>query len=137
MTSHRKVESNKENARKSTGPRTRGGKARASRNAFRHGLSTATNEADAAEIDRLASALITARTNLPIELIRATARVELELRHVRKVRARFGQSLIDALDPHSKPEVPLLELLLQDERLDRYEQRVITRRRKLLRDLLV
>jgi hypothetical protein len=106
MTSHRKVESNKENARKSTGPRTRGGKARTSRNAFRHGLSTATNEADAAEIDRLASALITARTNLPIELIRATARVELELRHVRKVRARFGQSLIDALDLHSKPEGP-------------------------------
>ena len=51
--------------------------------------------------------------------------------HSTKYREKSG------LAPRSKPEVPLLELLLQAQRLDRYEQSVTTRRRKLLRDLLV
>jgi hypothetical protein len=38
MTSERKIAANRENARKSTGPRTSKGKTRASRNAVRHGL---------------------------------------------------------------------------------------------------
>ena len=38
MTSEPRVTANRRNARKSTGPRTAGGKARASRNALRHGL---------------------------------------------------------------------------------------------------
>jgi hypothetical protein len=38
MTSERKIDANRENARKSAGPRTNRGKARASRNAVRHGL---------------------------------------------------------------------------------------------------
>jgi hypothetical protein len=40
MTSDKKRLANRENARKSTGPRTSAGKSRASRNALRHGLST-------------------------------------------------------------------------------------------------
>jgi hypothetical protein len=39
MTTPRRVEANRANARKSTGPRTRQGKARAARSARRHGLS--------------------------------------------------------------------------------------------------
>jgi hypothetical protein len=42
MTSLRQIESNRRNAQKSTGPRTEGGKQRASRNAVRHGLSAET-----------------------------------------------------------------------------------------------
>ena len=38
MTSERRVAVNRRNARRSTGPRTRSGKARSSRNALRHGL---------------------------------------------------------------------------------------------------
>jgi phosphoglycolate phosphatase-like HAD superfamily hydrolase len=38
MTSERKIAANRRNAAKSTGPRTRGGRATASRNALRHGL---------------------------------------------------------------------------------------------------
>jgi hypothetical protein len=41
MTSERKIAANRRNARKSTGPRTRSGKARVSRNALRHGLDRA------------------------------------------------------------------------------------------------
>jgi hypothetical protein len=136
MTSRRKVESNKKNARKSTGPRTESGKLRASRNAVRHGLATATNEINARDINRLAAAL-TACANFPTELIHATALAELELRHIRKVRATFGQNLIGALDVECEREAPLLDLLLQIERLDRYEKRVLTRRRRLFRDMIV
>jgi hypothetical protein len=39
MTTARQIEANRANARLSTGPRTERGKARASRNARRHGLS--------------------------------------------------------------------------------------------------
>jgi hypothetical protein len=137
MTSRRKVESNTKNARKSTGPRTELGKLRASRNAVRHGLATARNEIDVAEVERLAAALELACVNLPAELVRATAVAELELRHVRKVRASVGRKLIDALDVESKEETSLLDLIVQTERLDRYEQRVLTRRRRLVRDMLV
>ena len=41
MTSARKLEANRRNARASTGPRTAAGKARAAQNARRHGLSLA------------------------------------------------------------------------------------------------
>jgi hypothetical protein len=39
MTSAAKIEANRQNARRSTGPRSNAGKVRVSRNAFKHGLS--------------------------------------------------------------------------------------------------
>src|SRR5687767_1406123 len=38
MPSHQKLEANRQNARKATGPKSHAGKARSSRNSFRHGL---------------------------------------------------------------------------------------------------
>jgi hypothetical protein len=59
MTSARRIAANRENAKKSTGPRTRRGKSRASRNAVRHGLA-AVNFGDSGvsdQVQRLAKAI--------------------------------------------------------------------------------
>jgi cell division septum initiation protein DivIVA len=59
MTSKDKIVANRQNAKKSTGPRTATGKSRASRNASRHGLERA-NFGDAghsAQVERIAKAI--------------------------------------------------------------------------------
>jgi hypothetical protein len=59
MTSNRKIQANRSNARKSCGPRTAAGRSIASRNALRHGLAALTHRAPApsAEIEQFARAL--------------------------------------------------------------------------------
>lgn len=137
MTSSSKAETNRQNARKSTGPRTQGGKLRASRNAIRHGLASVAAHVESADVDRLAGALAVVCADIPAELIRAAAAAELQLRHLRKVRASFGRELLDALDVEpSKRELPLLDLLLRYERLDRYEQAVLGRTNKSRRTII-
>ena len=59
MISERKIAANRENAKKSTGPRTARGRSRASRNALRHGLE-GVNFGDsglADEVERMAKAI--------------------------------------------------------------------------------
>ena len=66
MTSERKVASNWINSRKSRGPRTAAGKARASRNAVRHGLAAfgrVTNPALFETIAQMAKAICGDETN--------------------------------------------------------------------------
>jgi hypothetical protein len=46
MASQRQIAANRKNALKSTGPRTSTGKRRASANAYRHGLSSQTDDGD-------------------------------------------------------------------------------------------
>jgi hypothetical protein len=137
MTSSRKAKRNRENARKSTGPRTQAGKLRASRNALRHGLASVATLVDAADVDRLSAALAAVSPNTPVELIRVAAQAELELHHLRKVRAGFGRELTNGLEGHSQERAGLLDLLFRNERLDRYERRVLSRRKRSVRDILI
>ena len=57
MTSERQIAANRENAGRSTGPKTRRGKSRASRNAVRHGLAGANFSASTDRVEHLAKAL--------------------------------------------------------------------------------
>ena len=137
MTSSGKAETNRQNARKSTGPRTQRGKLRASRNALRHGLAAVADHVQSKDVDRLAAALAVFCTNVPAELIRAAAAAELQLRHVRKARANVGRDLLDALGVEpGKDGRAFLNLLVRYKRLDRYEHNVSGRRKRSLRTII-
>src|SRR5262245_8311824 len=89
MASEQQIAANIRNARKSTGPRSGAGKKRASRNAYRHGLtlSISSTEAYAKQVDKLVRA-IAGDTEDPILLERARtiAQAELELARVRQAK---------------------------------------------------
>jgi hypothetical protein len=83
--SARKTAANRANARHSTGPRTAGGKARASRNAVRHGLSISVRadpelSADVAELARRIGA------GEACHLVVAVAEAQVAVRRVRRIR---------------------------------------------------
>jgi len=135
VTSAARIAANRANARKSTGPKTVAGKARVSRNAQRHGLSrplfcegafTPHVEALAREIagqdacgERLALACNIAAAQLDF------ARIRIAKRDLQDA-ANFGST--DAQYPCDWSALTPLE------RLDRYEQRVVTRRRRAIRE---
>ena len=135
MTSIARIAANRANSRKSTGPKTAAGKARVSRNARRHGLSrplfcegafTPHAELLARQIagedacgERLALARNIAAAQLDL------ARIRIAKRDLQDA-ANFGTA--DDKHPCDWSVLPQLE------RLDRYEQRVFTRRRRAIRE---
>jgi hypothetical protein len=87
--SDRKIAANRKKARRGTGPRTAATKARAARNAFRHGLaiSLTRDPVISAEIERLAATLVGRSPTLyRLEQARVAAEAEFELRRVRAHR---------------------------------------------------
>ena len=85
MPTERQVAANRQNAKKSTGPRSSRGKKRASRNALRHGLTKLTSGAEfEREAERLARQLAEeGEDNIVLEHAREAAQAELELHRVR------------------------------------------------------
>lgn len=106
MTSAKKVAANRRNAKKSTGPRTKGGRARTSRNAQRHGLA-ALNAANTVALDvikRIADRLCDEDAE-PMQYEQATiiAECQLNLARVRSVRvATIERMRITAGNPSDK-----------------------------------
>jgi hypothetical protein len=89
LTSERKIKANRENARASTGPKTPHGRARAARNAFRHGLSLPVycDPGLSEEVEALAQVIAGPDANTEIkELAHRIAELELDVRRVRRVR---------------------------------------------------
>ena len=90
MTSPSQRSANRANAAKSSGPRTKAGKQRASRNAFKHGLASDSRLIYAAEIERLAHE-IAAEASGPwrMERARNIARALIDLQRARQAKVAF------------------------------------------------
>jgi hypothetical protein len=133
MTSNRKIESNRKNAQKSTGPRSEAGQRRSRRNALRHGLSVAigSDPSFSDDIRKLAGVLARDRNGQNIgEFAHQAAEAEIDLLRIRKLRAsRFNTVLNNPepkLDDHSEFDEELAKL-------ERYERRAFSRRKRALR----
>jgi hypothetical protein len=104
MASERQIAANRRNARKSTGPRSGAGRKRASRNAYRHGLTLniASTAAFAKQLDRLARKIAgDTKDAITLERARAIAQAELDLARVRRAKVALIEraSAFGELDP--------------------------------------
>jgi hypothetical protein len=132
MPSLRKIEANRRNAKKSTGPRSVAGREAARRNARRHGLAVAIGGDPAfhEDIEKLAKALSFASGAQQVsEHAREAAEAELDLARIRKVRAFLFEKLFgDIAVPHG-----ITDLNGKLAGLERYERRAFSRRKRALR----
>ena len=92
MTTDRKIKANRANARMSTGPKTRHGRARSAKNAFRHGLSLAvqSDQALSEEVQALALQIAGRDASADIQMLaRQVAEAQIDLRRIRYARHQF------------------------------------------------
>jgi hypothetical protein len=148
MTSQLKIEANRRNAKRSTGPKSAPGRQRASRNARRHGLNVpiwadqllseqahALAEKLAAESKRSDFAGIPGRVaEAQIDLIRIRG-VKDELLKILAATLCGGPSVEPALREAGPSPSSAGALLAMLKRLDRYERRTLSRRKTAIRDL--
>jgi hypothetical protein len=105
VSSARKIAANRTNARSSTGPKTAQGRARAARNALRHGLNVPiySDPATTDELGMLAREIAGAEAHAEIGVLaRGVAEACLDLRRVRLARHRH---LLDALRVDAQTDV--------------------------------
>ncbi len=138
MITSRRVAANRRNALRSTGPRSRDGKARAGRNARRHGLAAffVWTGRLAPDLERLTDEIAGPNPDsCRCHFAHVAAEAEFELRRVRAARlSLISQLFTDLLDgnagwPNSAAIIKSLS------RLDRYELRATSRRNRALRML--
>jgi hypothetical protein len=149
MTTARQVEANRANARSSTGPRTKQGKARVSRNARRHGLLA--DSGLSKDVEDLARKIVGESPNPgQLEPARRFAEAQVDLARIRHARHEL---LSSGLDDHKsvgvhkdKPAVSnkksgaetfvvnLSNQMRTLKRLDRYERRALSRRKSATRE---
>jgi hypothetical protein len=122
MATDRQIAANRSNGSLGRGPKTSAGKARASRNALKHGLSIPINRDKALrrQIEVLARILAQSEGGNVFGQARAAAEAEFELARARAV-----------LEGGSYARRDYSEL----QRLELYERRAFSKRRRALRDL--
>jgi hypothetical protein len=128
VTSARRRDANRRNARASTGPRTSAGKARAAQNASRHGLSVPAryDPARSEEIEALARAIAGARADAEcLELARRIAEAQIDVVRARAARLQLYPEVL-----HNPVAIARLAAI------DRYERRALSRRKRAIRVLV-
>ena len=130
MTSDRKIAANRSNAKKSTGPRSELGRLRSRRNALRHGLAVAigSQPSYSKNIEALAKAMV-GDSGLPTEFARQAAEAKIDLLRIRKIRA--SQLNVFVSNPGA-PSEAYAELAENLAKLERYERRAYSRRKRAL-----
>lgn len=128
MVSERKLSANRKNSKNSSGPRSEIGKKRASRNAFKHGLATRVDETRGDDVERFCRAL----TNEPLALPYAREAAEATLEIVRIRRARVA--ILNQLQFDRSAQN--LSVLVSAWRIDRYEKRALSRRKRAINNML-
>ena len=92
MTSERKIAANRNNAKKSTGPRSSSGRATSRNNARRHGLAIAIGSDPAFRDDiEILAKLLAGRREDVVEFAREAAEAHLDLTRIRRIRARLSK----------------------------------------------
>jgi len=146
MASERQIAANRRNARKSIGPRSGAGKNRASRNAYRHGLtlSMTSTAAFAKQLDKLVREIAGNTENaIVLERARAIAQAELDLARVRRAKvalieraSAFGvaAATMPSQEPDRSAEA-VRRVLPELRQLDRYERRAAAQRERAVRNL--
>ena len=146
MTSKKQIDANRQNARKSTGPKTTKGKQRSKRNSLKHGLATAiiSGSPEDAEIQKLADAII-GKPQPNLETLihsRAAAEAQFKIQRIRAHQVRILKEcdiaqicFANDLDP--TPGAPnasttLDHILSHLVNLDSYERKARSRRNKAL-----
>jgi hypothetical protein len=133
VTSDRKIVANRSNAQKSTGPRSIAGRQVSRRNALRHGLAIPIGSDPALHegIEKLAKLLTSSSGMQKVsEFARAAAEAEHDLLRIRKIRASLFEKHYFA---DTTALNGLTDLNVKLAKLERYERRAFSRRKRALR----
>ena len=112
MATKAQIKANRENAKKSTGPRTEEGKARVSLNALKHGLlarDAVLPEEDPAEFDRQLRDLehdLRPENSLEFELVRQIADAQWRMRRLVRIETAFLSAALDEKRRHEERSNP-------------------------------
>ena len=125
MATEKQIAANRANAKKSTGPKTAAGRAKSSRNAYRHGLSCPLrfDPVTSAKADAIAWTLIGEEPGeQKLESAAEFVRAQLEMLRIRSTRTELLAKI--GLDFNNTQELRRLMAL------DRYERYAHTKRRR-------